>query len=92
MSHLFDQKISELESVGLCKELSNDESEMVAGGMFVPFIYPSFVPMMGIFSVPSSASTTKPDENTTTTVEKGDGWMSYTSQTHVHEVKYETSP
>ncbi|MFQ4146451.1 hypothetical protein [Chlorogloeopsis sp. ULAP02] len=90
MSHFFDQKISELESLGLCKEISNDESEIVAGGMFIPLMYP-FVPIMGLLGMPSSTSSTPLTDEYTVTEEEGDGWKSYTATMHKREVKYETN-
>ncbi|MDM9382093.1 hypothetical protein QUB80_15430 [Chlorogloeopsis sp. ULAP01] len=89
MSHLFDLEIAKLESLGLCKEISNDESEIVAGGMFGPFFV---APPIGWFGIYPTPGITKPNENTKTTVKEGDGWVSYTIESHEKEEHTYTFP
>ncbi len=90
MPNLLDFKIYQLESMGLCQELNNEESEKVAGGSLIyPFWIEAFLPFsyIGYLGLPSSGkTTTKGDGQAKTTVEEGDGWKS--TQTIIYQEKY----
>lgn len=90
MPNLLEFKIYQLESMGLCQELNNEESEKVAGGSSIsPFWIDYFLPFFYfeyLGSPSSGQTTTKGDGQAQTTVEEGDGWKS--TKTIIYKEKY----
>jgi hypothetical protein len=84
MRYSFDINISELEANGVCfEEISNDESEKVAGGgSFRPsmpsrsFNYLKFPYMPSAFDSTDEGTTEGTTDGAQTTVTEGDGWKS----------------